>query len=446
MWVVDQNREQFLNTLQREAVPSDLNSTADIRALATDPGRGTIRMVWKHRPDSGILPALLVVSERDHRDLFAWVNTYLGGWRPITGLFRVVGNETVHRILEARLSPSVLWDYRSAALGMILGEAATQTANTSRDARAARSLFGTLNGTCSYAMGRAMSTGWHDLAIVGRRWHLSHVLARRGSSDHDLQAFCEVSSVLAEVAGLPVRAECGTRSVSEAVVGICHGLHVRDEVDASALAALTRDWPDLRDAFQNMDGTRERRVQAFDLAVRSVGERRRRSHQTAVVALGLLASRIAPGSLDHTPLLIPYAHRMKSLLMWYGLFSGMTRAARLADHYGSLGRRILRDMLVCDQPFSSPSCDVALDELEVISASDLALQSVQPQSPERLVIEILPGVSTVVPWLADEGRLEHEQGRLFDNEAKRLESDVRDLNQAAEKLLRRLRRLRPGRW
>ena len=445
MWVLDQTREQFLNTLQREALPSDLASAVDMRTLATHPPRGTMRIIWRHRPESGILPAVLVVSETDQRDFFAWVNTYLTGWRPITGLFRVVGSDAVQPVLETTFGPKVLWDYRNAALGMMVGEAATHAASASKDAPAAYSLPGTLHSTCSYVLGRAMSGGWGDLATVAKRWHRSHTLARHGSSDHDSRSLGEVASVLAEVAGLPVRAECGTPLASEAVVAICHGLHARDEVDATAFTALTRDWPDLQSAFQDMDGTRERRVQAFDLALRSAAGRRRSSHQIAVVALGLLASRIAPGSLDHTPLLIPHAHRLKSLLVWYGLFSGMTRASRLTDHYESLGRRVLRDMLVPDTPFSNPSCDIALNELETISASDSALQGVQRRSAEHLAVEILPCVSTVVPWLTDQARAGHEQGRLFDDEARRLESDVRDVNQAAQRLLRRLRRLRPGR-
>ena len=445
MWVADQTKEQFLTMLQQETAPPGVTSVERTLDIANGPPPGTIRVIWQRRPQAGILPALLVIPESDRRDFFAWSTTYLGGWRPISGLFRVIADRNVQAALEARSSREVLWEYRNAALGMMFGEAAVHTAAHARDARRINSSFAACLSTCSFVMGRAICVGWQDLEAVSRNWHRSRVATHYGSYDRDPRSLLASWSVLAEVGGLPMRAECGTRTVSKAVVAICHALHTRDEVDGLALPVLTRESPDLERAFLDMDGARERRVRALDVALRSIGERRKRSQQTAVIALGLLASRIAPGTLDHVPLLNPYTDRLEGLLLWYGMFAGMTRAARLTDQHGGVGRRILRDMLVRDTAFSSPSCDIGLDELELISRSDSSLQNVQRRSAEHLVIEILPCVNTVLPWLTDDRRAEDTQQGLFDDETRRLESDVRDVNQAAERLLRRLRQLRPRR-
>ena len=90
MWITDQNKEQFLSTLQLEHLPSNIAQADPRKDINQGLRRGTIRLVWGNPPKSGLLPALLVIPESDWREFFAWTNTYLGGWRPITSLFRVI--------------------------------------------------------------------------------------------------------------------------------------------------------------------------------------------------------------------------------------------------------------------------------------------------------------------------------------------------------------------
>ena len=73
------------------------------------------------------------------------------------------------------------------------------------------------------------------------------------------------------------------------------------------------------------------------------------------------------------------------------------------DHEG-LGRRLLRKMLVEDAVFSSPSCDISIDQLEIIPASESPLRSVRRATADQLVIEIPPCINTVTPWLMSERR------------------------------------------
>lgn len=442
MWIADQNKEQFLDMLQLESVSPEVVRTAHIGDVEGGLQRGLIRLIWDRRPEDGILPAIIVIPEDDRREFFAWSNTYLGAWCPISGLFRVVTDHGLKSLLGERSNHVVIPEYRNAALGMIFGEAGT--AWTKEDSQQSGSLFANCVATCSFAMGRAMYLGHRDLAMVARNWHRAQVAARKRSFDRDMRVYLGPWSVLLEVGGLSTSAQCGTRSVSESVVAICHSLHKRDEIDGAALQELTRGWPELEEAFRRMNDARERRVEALEFAFESVGERPRESSQSTIIALGLLASRIAPGTLDHARLLSSYLTSMRGLMLWYGLFSGVTRSARLVDHYDGLGRRILRNMLSEDTIFSSPSCDIAIDELEIISSSEPLLGTVPRATAGRLVVEILPCVNTMTPWLTSEPPEVLTQLGLFDSETRRLESDVRELTYAAERLLRTLRNLGTG--
>ena len=441
MWIADHNREQFLNLLQVEGAAADAAAIEHLSEATKSLPRGTIRLIWERRPTNGVLPALLVTPAAEAREFFAWTNTYLSGWRPITSLFRVTADQHLRELLEVKSNYDSVWRYRNAVLGLVLTEAAVHAPPSSAGGEETASAVSVCAATCSFAMGRAMGLGWPNLAAVAQKWHRSHAVGRHRGLTRGVGELLEPWSVLAEIGGLPTKAQCGTRGVSEAVVAICGALHARDEVDSGALALLTREWPELEKAFQSMKESRERRVQALEMVMDGVSRRRRRSLQSAVIGLGLLASRIAPGTLEHGGLLNPHADKIKGLMLWYGLFSGITRSARMVDHYGSLGRRILRDMLVDETVFSSPSCDIGVDELEVISASESSLQDVHRAKAEQLVIEVHPCINTIAPWSIGEGRRTVAQGELFDDEARRLETDVRELNYAAEKLLKRLRRL-----
>ena len=446
MWIADQSKEQFLDMLRLENTPSDVVSEGHTWNVEKVLPRGTVRLIWSHPPENGVVPALLVIPAGEWREFFAWSNTYLGGWRPISGLFRVIADRNLWEVLGDKSNHEAIWEYRNAALGMIFGEAAVHAVLAKNGARDTKWTFAGCMETCSFAMGRAMYLGRSDLATAAQNWHRARVVTHQASADDDVQDLLEPWSVLLEVVGLSTSTRCGTHPVSEAVVAICRTLHRHDEIDKAALAVLIRDWPTLEEAFRSMNEARERRVHALEVALKSVGERRGRFSQSAIVALGLLASRIAPGSIDHAALLRPYVVRMRGLMLWYGLFSGMTHAARLVDNYESLGRRILRDMLVEDTVFSRPSCDIAIDELETIFASESLLQNIPRATAEQLVIEILPCVNTIAPYLKREERATLTQRGLFDDDARRLESDVRDFSHAAERLIMRLRRLSTNRY
>ena len=440
--MVDQNKEQFLSTLQLERFPSDAVQADPMRDVNHGLRRGTIRLVWGNPPANGVLPALLVIPESDWREFFAWTNTYLGGWRPITSLFRVIADRNLAAALGERPNHDAIWEYRNAVLGMILGEAAMHGGERGgHDERGVSFSLVECASTCSFVIGRSVYLGRTDLLSTVDAWQRAHVAIRRMSFESDVESPLAPWSTLLEVGGVSKTARWGTRSVSEAVAAICQTLHTHDEINSAGLAELTRGSPEMARAFRLVNEPRERRVQALDMALRSLGERRRRSSQPAVIALGLLASRIAPGSLDHMALIRPYVARMQGLALWYGLFSGMTRGARLIDRYENVGRRILRDMRVADGVLASPNCDIAVDELEIISTSESLLQNLPRASGEQLVIEVLPCVNTTAPWLTKEPSTSPAQQSFFDDETRRLESDVSALNHAAETLLRRLRRL-----
>lgn len=438
MWVCDLNRKQFLDALQAETI---LAEPAAARDVGDGLAAGAVRLIWKERPRSGILPAVLVVSEKARRDFFAWSNTYLAGWCPVSSLFRVVGERDLQPALEMEPKREIVWQQRNAVLGLILGEAVTRMVAGDDGAGATTPSFPACIGTCSFTMGRAMFLDWPDLRAVAKRWRVSQALGRGTSTECGQEDVAEPWLVLAEVGGLGRGVGGVDGRVFEAVVRVCRSLQKDGEVDGRALRALTRDWPGLELAFASMGDARERRVQALDSAVRQVGERRGGGMQLAAIALGLLASRIAPGSLDHIALIRPHARTLKGLLLWYGLFSGMDHAARLVDRYGSLGRRLLREMVMDEPIFASPSCDVALDELEVMSALDSSLRSVQRICRELLTIEILPRVCTVARATTEVRTAGEAQRDLFEHNARQLESDIRDWNRVTDRLRKRVRRL-----
>lgn len=441
IWMADQTREEFLRTLRVDGVPADVSKVEVGDGYVEDLPPRKVRVMWRWRPTVGMTPAVVVVPEADLREFFAWANTYLMGWRPISGLRRVVSDREISKYLRDIRNGEITWKYRNALLGMIFCELFSNTMARGGHLRGSSWTYADCAGTYSFAMARAMCVDVVNAERVAEQWWRAHKMSHSTWRGRKLGVVWDPWSALLRVSGLPVDVEGGNDDVSDAVVAICNTLRDGEEIDRDGLNMLTEGLPEVEAGFARMNGPREERVHALDLALRSIDKRPMEWTRVELVALGLLASRIAPGSLDHVGLVGRHMDGAHVAIMWYGLFSGIAKGARIVEQHDSLGRRVLRDILAEDTVFSRPNCDISIDELETLTVSNRLLNHIPINASDQLRIEILPCINTVVPWRAMRPGTRVIQESLFDEERRQLEADIRDLNQVVDRLLKRLQRL-----
>ena len=201
IWKLELTREGFFDMLLRDEVPVHVIPIEGSVKREQPIGPGTIRLMWQQRPKTGIMPALVIAREGDLREFYAWSNTYLPGWRPISSLFRVISEFNLSWDLGDNRGRQVFWEYRNAALGMIFCEALLRTTWGDNRAWAAGRTYVECIGTYSFAMARAMYTGVGDAGTVAEAWRRARMMRSGRSVRARMEGLTEPWSVLLQVSG-----------------------------------------------------------------------------------------------------------------------------------------------------------------------------------------------------------------------------------------------------
>lgn len=98
---------------------------------------------------------------------------------------------------------------------------------------------------------------------------------------------------------------------------------------------------------------------------------------------------IAPGTLDHWRLLNPVRQSIPSAGLWYGLCAALRKESRLDSYGAGIGRLVSREIRRKIDLLEQPTCDIAVDELEVTGPFFKDIQA----SSNAIEVEVSPGVS-----------------------------------------------------
>jgi hypothetical protein len=378
------NQREALNDV-REWVPQlPLPTGTDLLLLWTGDPRRSQHVSWDA---DRCLPDAIAVDLSRMREFLSWATTVIGGFRPFTAFFKVVGSNLAE-LAYSRGEPT-LGALENAFVGVVLGE------TLAHSAVAQRSLLGLsllqCESTYAYTFARACALGYQSSTgsdPVAEPWALARKLTRQPSrrlSDDSIQAALEVLVAVA----------CGSQRRSNIRIPTfireaCGELHARGEV--------TQSWSlvegDVGSIGDEMKGTREQRVLAFERVLRSANKL---EPQTAAFLTGLLADQIGPGTLEHVDLLAPYLQERPMAAVWYGLCSGLRPKSEVQQVGNCLGRRIARDLLAPDPLVSHPKYDISLSELEVCLDREVPIEF-RTASQNHMGIELLPGVPAFVKW------------------------------------------------
>lgn len=366
--------------------------------LAERPLGQTILVIWSQDPRETVrLPELLVCEDGTEQDWTAWITTIAARIRPFSAYMRLLPYSQF-KSLSAAVRLPVLGKLTWPAAGMILGEvlAGSGLPDTILDGLPAAACTGTL----SFALFRAAAvyadfSQWDEL-LDG--WNFTRDVTRQRHRKEDADGVVRICAIVIEAAGGSVDARWRSRS-NRVLVDACRQLMKASNAMPPALFEI----PQLRTAAKQMEGTREGRVIAFKEFTNSLGDQKVDSELTSF-ALGFLASRIAPGTLQHASLLTPLVRRYASSHLWYGFFAGLSgeslsegEAQRSIVDLPASARRAVRDLLRPESIFNAPTCDIGVQELAALAkTSKEPLGGVIASSSGQVSVELLPLVATSI--------------------------------------------------
>lgn len=440
IWSCDRRRFVDFLASQKPLGGNEVRSVNSFENVSL--GGEDILLVWQESPEHTFaLPHAVIVAEKSLSDFLAWVSTYFRQFRPFTAHCRVLTPSLAHLLSQSIPSSSFL-EIRSADLGLILAEGIAYTVGRTDPGRLP---FSAYSRTLSYAF--AECARQYDQIIVENGtafeqiksgWLSARELSNQAPLDLSAAVIREVWSVVLRVAtggGLSKANAIAEPILVEALKG------VRTNGRLS-----TETWLKLSDCFQNheslsdaMEGPREGRVKAADIAIRELahGTESTRKHRAFIA--GYIASRIQPGTLDHFPVLSPAVANLRESYLWYGACSGLTPETAVDNYGNGLGWLMKRELERPSQWMDRPDCDIALSELDLFLRNREGIKvSLRTLVSGVLKVEIFPLISTSVKWVEHGESYANERNSQVEPQRSLFSEDTQLLRQDVLELLRKV--------
>lgn len=350
------------------------------------------------------IPVAIVPAENDLDSFFADISTYHSQHSPITA-YAYVFKESLSSALglKGRKYNAPKIDATEAVLRilicLVLGEAASSVA---KRGSADGVSYDSCRRTFSYALSRAyLLYPKMDLFSLLDRWTVVHELA---GIENPPSTPGIVLRILRSAATASI--ESGDL-LSDVLFNLAHGVSPGD-----LLPRIIAEIPEHETDMLELRGPFDRRMKAFQTIARALFTGKRDPDHTSMI-IAYLANLISPGSFAYIELLqgMPYAEHS---VVWYMVFSGLTGDQSIPSVGNGVGYKIARDLIA---PFSleeRPSCDIALEELIVLSRLKLTRSMLKPQLPKELIVALMPGVNV---YLRFPGLAGVNDERTFDSAA-----------------------------
>ena len=436
MWFKSVSREQLPDIFNpaRQSHSDFAQETSGIPALLPTNQLGVI---WRLNPmETSSLPSAILISKDEVQDFLAWAATYIPIVRPLTAYCRVLEQDTDVPLWQ-RIEPS-LGRLEDACLGLILGEAATYL-DGKLDVKQLSPII--CARTYSYAMTRALALRilTPDKDPISPAWFDLRTLTKQPQLSLDGLELLEPWTVLLSLSlGGFSSSHSLSKRIPAVIVDACVDLYSSGDIAQSTWIAVTKLFPEVREAKKQMLESREERVVTFERSVTHLRSFALRDKSIASFLCGYLASQVSPGTFDHAMLVAPQVRSLPASFLWFGLCAGLRNHASLQRHLPGLGRRILREILRSDSLLETPRCDIAIAELEVLSRIEDQIVSLRPAVQGHLEVEIAPCVTTNIRWPLRHGEGTDVDGVRTRQDISRLLSELDEALHHADSAYQRL--------
>lgn len=362
---------------------------------------GQVIALWTQDPRTYLrLPDMLICRDGTESDWAAWITTFAARIRPFSAHMRLM-TITEYKIFTRQIPQPELGQLAWPVAGLVLGEvlAASRMSDRGLETLSATACASTL----SFVMFRAMALypefeQWSHLAEA---WEFTRQITRQRPRSLEGKSVARICSFIMRAAG--------HRSVEkfthdgDRISDVCRSLL---KTPAQAPFGLS-NLPFFDEATAKMTGSREERVVTLEKFLSHAqafsGKLSGGENELVPLALGYLASRIAPGTLRHAGVLGPAVGQYPAALLWYGFCAGLGGAE--TDHAATpskqgidmppSARRALRDLLRADPILATPVCDIGYLELVALARTGGdVLGGMITTTPGSATIELIPGVLT----------------------------------------------------
>lgn len=406
MWSTQVNRREFFELYLGST--KLVESRVRAASLVNVNDVSDLSLFWDSNPHELFsLPSLVIVGDGDVLSLLSTVVAAPQAPTPITALSRVISCAEAKQHFDSNVLP--LNDRVFPAFAALIFIEAVLHGDGKLGLRQLTPLI--CKRTLAYAWGKAMGSrvSAKSLSELPERWLEVYSLLNKpqvaDTAHRAVEAVVGGLSLLTQLMiGIKPDEPSGTLAF-ELLNGDKSGqerawqrlsVHLSRPIGIEALQSLTREERGsyLQDALRTLT---------------SIGNRAEYVEMAAACAF--LATRLAPGSLEHLEILKSTAR--PELLAWYALFAALQHPKEILSLHGGLGFRLLRDLIQVEEKLAPPAADISYTELKIIARAGLESMAARIGHASELQVELIPYVATSFTFqLRNRSRSGEEQQSL----------------------------------
>lgn len=345
-------------------------------------------------PDGLPFPHVIVPRSGELEDLFATVATYYPDQSPLTALMHILSAETSRLVNFTKKAKDEIdfkrqARYRRAGLGAALGEVMLAGLGA-LDGSGVLPSYSAARRTLAFTLSRSQQLYGEEFPTgrLTERWIRLRDITGLGHT----RPVVDAVRCAHEVAGDRVTLRSKRAKVDASFYSAVHTLVVGDDPDGDRLETVIADsYPDAARFLRELSGVFDGRMRAFTRLVEII-QTHSRGQEIDEIAVGYVCNRILPSSFSHAGALVSLNQFFPAALIWYGFFSALTKPSKTSSLSPGLLLKLERDLV---EPFSfeqRPRCDIALEELEVLSRAKMRTDMIKPTQQRALLVGLLPGV------------------------------------------------------
>jgi hypothetical protein len=395
MWHAEITRRRFLEICMGDTVDARVVATPSLQ-VQFNVAPGVVHAYWPDAPSLlDQLPVLAIVNDDELLSTLTAVMASPLAPSPLTAFCRIIsaGEARVH-FEQSTIEPQEIAYASIAALAITetmllsIGKMSIQSASPAACKR-----------TFSYAWGKTIANAGAGESLVGLlpRWLKTYEMIHSQSA-LDLRTL--ISSI---VRMLTVVTQVSTGMRADGRAGALASSLIKADSGEQEIA-----WARLSkgvgldvslDALSS--ATREERGTFLQAALRYTANHN--DDDTGIAACAFLATRVAPGSLEHMDLLNTIGGA--NVVLWYTLFSVLQAPQAILGSQGGLGLRIARDLMAREEHASRPVADISFNELAALDRIGFETISKRLGHSNEIQVEILPFVTTSFTFPSKQSRL-----------------------------------------
>lgn len=382
MQLAELNREQFLGWIGGKLNPEPEFKKQNQGSFLSK--RESVGLVWLEGEETTLNQPRIVVPQSSLKDFFAFANTYIGNYKPLSAFYQVYSSEEMELIAQKSHSfeRSIKFD---SFISVAMFEALMRSRHQSKSFEniTTSSVGATLSASLMSAI--YLGYGVAELKEIRNRWDfISSLSANRNVetiSDKIVKVWIAISSCVND-------AKVNKSELKIPYLAEFKSAYHNETPLEKWFIPIASEVKGVSSSVDDMMGAREIRVKALVSILNALTEAKMDSDSKDFVAGGIL-SMLTSGSISQIDTINSVQSMFPSAPLWFGAFSALHARNDALRSHNSLGAHAVKHVKLLRDDGESPLADISFHELAALGQDAFKLGQFRTQHQGKVQVRLL---------------------------------------------------------